>query len=391
MRVLMTGGGTGGHVNPALALADLLKRYLHDVEIAFVGTEHGIENELVPKSGYSLYHVHVSGFNRRRLISLDNLKALYYAAASPLEAKKIIREFKPDLVIGTGGYVSWPLIVAASRMKIPTIVHESNATPGLTVKKLQRYADEILVNFSETVNELPEANRVKCIGNPLRGEFGSNTKESAREKLGIASDEIYILSYGGSMGAEKINEAMLSVMRTYDATNEKVRHLHATGKIEYAESMRCFREAGLEGNDRIVMQEYIHDMAVQMAAADIVVCRAGAMTLTELAVMGKAAILIPSPNVTNNHQYKNAAALAKAGAAVLIPEKELTEERIVAEVKRLAEDQVARRALELRISAFSDPDTCKHFLGEIVYLMSDNRLHLSEEDIQAILNAIAAM
>ena len=391
MRVLMTGGGTGGHVNPAIAIADLLKKNIPGTEIAFVGTEHGIENRLVPQSGYSLYHVSVSGFSRRHLFSRANLKAAVRAITSPFEARRIVKEFRPDLVIGTGGYVSWPLIVAASRMGIPTIVHESNATPGLTVKKLQKYADEILVNFSETAQELTEADRVIRVGNPLRGDFGRYTKEEARRALGIRDDEVFILSYGGSMGAEKVNEAVLSVMSGYDREHTSVRHLHATGKIEYEECTRRFREAGLAGNDRIRVQEYIYDMPLQMAAADIVICRAGAMTLTELAVMGKAAVLIPSPNVTNNHQYKNAAVLAKAGAAVLVQEKELTGNRIVEEIRSLVEDGAKRSMLENRIRDFADNDTGKRVFRELVHLMGDNRLELPEEDVKAIGDAIAAM
>lgn len=391
MRVLMTGGGTGGHVNPAIAIADLIKKNIPGAEIAFVGTEHGIENRLVPESGYALYHVKVSGFDRKHLFSKTNLKAALSALLSPFEARKIIREFHPDLVIGTGGYVSWPLIVAASRMNIPTIVHESNATPGLTVKKLQRYADEILVNFSETAEELRDADRVIRVGNPLRGDFGRYNKREARKALGIRDDEVFILSYGGSMGAEKVNGAMLDVMRSYDTFSPSVRHLHATGRIEYEASMRQFSEMGLDQNPRIRMQEYIYDMPLQMAAADIVVCRAGAMTLTELAMMGKAAILIPSPNVTNNHQYKNAAVLAKAGAAVLVQEKELSAERIVSEVRSLVENREKRAALELRIQSFADTDTSKCVFRELVHLVGDNRLTLSEEDEKALGRAVAAL
>ena len=372
MRVLMTGGGTGGHVNPAIAIADMIRKNIPGSEIAFVGTEHGIENKLVPESGYALHHVKVKGFSRKHLISKANLEAAIYAVTSPLAARRIIRKFRPDVVIGTGGYVSWPLIVAASREGIPTIVHESNATPGLTVKKLQRYANEILVNFNETAEELKQAERVVRVGNPLRGDFGRFTKEEARRALGIRDDEVFILSYGGSMGAEKVNEAMLTVMKQYDVTNPMVRHLHATGKLEYEDSMRAYREAGLEGNERIRMQEYIYDMPMQMAAADIVVCRAGAMTLTELSMMGKAAILIPSPNVTNNHQYKNAAVLAKENAAVLLEEKELSEERIVSAVRELVENAELRASLERKITDFADEDAGRLVFREVVRLVGDH-------------------
>ena len=379
MRVLMTGGGTGGHVNPAIAIADMIRKNIPGSEIAFVGTEHGIENKLVPESGYALHHVKVKGFSRRHLISKANVEAAIYAVTSPLAARRIIRKFRPDVVIGTGGYVSWPLIVAASREGIPTIVHESNATPGLTVKKLQRYANEILVNFSETAEELKQAERVIRVGNPLRGDFGRYTKEEARQALGIRDDEVFILSYGGSMGAEKVNEAMLTVMKQYDLSNPSVRHLHATGKLEYEESMRAYREAGLDGNDRIRMQEYIYDMPMQMAAADIVICRAGAMTLTELSMMGKAAILIPSPNVTNNHQYKNAAVLARANAAVLLEEKDMSEERIVSTVRELVENADLRASLERKITEFADEDAGRLVFREVIRLVGDHHAETRSE------------
>lgn len=389
MRVLMTGGGTGGHVNPAIAIADLLKKHIPGSEIAFVGTERGIESSLVPKSGYPIHYVTVAGFSRKRLVSLTNLKAAYRAFTSPYEAKRIVKEFRPDLVIGTGGYVSWPLIVAASRMGIPTIVHESNATPGLTVKRLQKFADEILVNFAETAEELTEAKRVVRVGNPLRGDFGTLSREEARRALGLTDQDTFILSYGGSMGAEKVNEAMIAVMRDYVKKNPGVRCLHATGKIEYEAAMQAATEAGLIGNDRIAVQEYIYDMPLRMAAADIVVCRAGAMTLTELAVMRKTAVLIPSPNVTNNHQYKNAEVLRRAGAAVLIEEKDLTDESIVSEIRSLVESPERRKALESRIGAFADADTEKRILSEILALSDEKRLKLSDADRTALCGAVA--
>ena len=211
--------------------------------------------------------------------------------------------------------------------------------------------------------------------------------EEARRALGLTDQDTFILSYGGSMGAEKVNEAMIAVMRDYARSTPNVHCLHATGKIEYEAAMQAATEAGLIGHERIAVQEYIYDMPLRMAAADIVVCRAGAMTLTELAVMHKTAVLIPSPNVTNNHQYKNADVLRRAGAAVLIEEKDLTDEGIVSEIRSLVESPERRKALESRIGAFADADTEKRILSEILALSDENRLKLSDVDRTALRGA----
>ncbi|MBQ3127210.1 MAG: UDP-N-acetylglucosamine--N-acetylmuramyl-(pentapeptide) pyrophosphoryl-undecaprenol N-acetylglucosamine transferase, partial [Clostridia bacterium] len=293
MRVLMTGGGTGGHVNPAIAIANTIKLNDPDAEIAFVGTSRGIENKLVPAAGYPLYHVEVRGF--RRSLSPANLRAAWLAFVSPMRAKKLINEFKPDIVVGTGGYACWPVLVAAARMGIPTAVHESNAIPGVTVRRLQHYVDRVMLNFAEGGEYLDAKEKLMVVGNPLRGEFGTVSRAAAREKLGVSGYRRMILSCGGSMGAEPINDAMLALMRDYGLSHPDVLHVHATGALEYEAAKAKFAEYGLEGKDNLRLVEYIYDMPLQMAAADLVVNRAGAMTLSELAVQGKACLLIPSP------------------------------------------------------------------------------------------------
>ena len=301
MRVIMTGGGTGGHVNPAIAIANTIKRNDPDSEILFVGTERGIENKLTAAEGYPIRHVEIRGF--RRSLSLSNIKAAYLAFVSPIKAKKIVKEFKPDIVIGTGGYVCWPVLVAASKMGIPTAVHESNAYPGVAVCKLQPYVDRIWLNFEESAKHLSASEKIAHVGNPLRTSFGSVSREEARKKLGIEGKyDFYILSYGGSMGAEKVNDACLELMRDFGLENEGVLHQHATGSIEWKAAKEKFKELGLEKKENLVLSEYIYDMPLRMAAADIVISRAGAMTVSELAMMKKTSIMIPSPNVTNNHQ-----------------------------------------------------------------------------------------
>lgn len=360
MRVLITGGGTGGHVNPALAIANTIKQNDPDAVIAYVGTKRGIENKLVPKAGYPMYYVDVKGI--KRSLSPSNIKAAYLALTSPIKAKKIIREFKPDIVVGTGGYVSWPVVKAASQMGIPTALHESNAIAGVAVKMLQKSVDRIYLNFDKTGESL-SCDRAKLmkVGNPILGGFSSMTREEARKKLGIPDKYKYvILSYAGSMGAEKVNDAVLCLMREFTAKHPEVYHIHATGSIELELCTSQFKEMGLDKCENIELCEYIYDMPVRMAAADITINRAGAMTISELAATGKCSIFIPSPNVAENHQYKNAKVLSDAGAAALFEEKELTDgaKPLIEEVEKLLSDEGdelrAERSEKIRQFAVSD-------------------------------------
>ena len=316
MKVLMTGGGTGGHVNPAIAIADKIMEKEPGSNIAFVGTPRGIENKLVPAAGYKLYHIDIRGL--RRSLSVSNFRTVYLMAVSQIKARRLIRDFNPDIVVGTGGYVCWPLVNAASKMNIPTVLHESNAVPGVAVKLLQNKVDRIYVNFEATLSKLSHPERAKRVGNPLRGHFGELTREQAREKLGYNNKYRYvILSCGGSMGAERVNEEVLKLMRDYTSKDAAVKHIHATGSIEYEASKAVFQKYGLDKCPNLELCEYIYDMPLKMTAADLVISRAGAITLSELAVQRKPCILIPSPNVTDNHQYKNAKVLGDAGASLV--------------------------------------------------------------------------
>lgn len=324
MRLLMTGGGTSGHVNPALAIAETVAMNAPGSEIAFVGTPRGIENKLVPKAGYELYHVDVRGI--RRSLSPANLRAAYLAVTSPHEAMKIIDSFKPDLVIGTGGYVSWPVVKAAQSAHIPTMLHESNAYPGIAVKMLAHGADRVLLNFAKTAEYLTKCDPEKLVvvGNPLRAGFTPTAdKKAARHAIGADGYEKVVLSYGGSMGAQYVNEAVLAMMRDYTSHHPEILHTLAVGSIEWADANAMFDRYGLRDVPNLRLVEYIYDMPTEMAAADLIICRAGAMTISEVAMMRRPAIFIPSPNVTENHQYKNALVLAEAGGAVIIEEKDL--------------------------------------------------------------------
>lgn len=371
MRVLFSGGGTGGHINPALAMADIIKTNIPDAEIAFVGTPKGMENSLVPQAGYKLYHVEVEGI--RRSFSPRNVKALYLALTSPSKAKKLIKEFKPDIVIGTGGYVCWPALKAAAELGIPTLLHESNALPGMAVRKLQGVVDLIMTNFESTKELLSPDAKVLNVGNPLRSACTTYTKAEARKKLGIdESIDLVTLSFGGSLGAQELNRAACEMMSHFAREGKQdVRCYHVGGKRHYENACNFFAAYGLERDDRFVLMEYTSELPVYMAAADIVICRAGAMTLTEIAKMAKAAIIIPSPNVVDNHQYKNAKVLGDAGAAIVICEYELSEEgecKVCEAVDKIRLNAEYRASMERTIRSFAKDDVEKKIFDTIVEL-----------------------
>ena len=370
MRVLMTGGGTGGHINPAVAIANTIKKNHPDAQIAFVGTKRGKEKELVPQEGYPLYFVDVQGISRS--LTLRNIKALYLAWISPRRAKKLLLKYRPDFVVGTGGYACWPVMKAASEMGIPSAVHESNASPGLAIRKLQDHVDRIFINFEQTEAQIKEKNRHKVmyVGNPLREGFGGLSYENARKKLGLRQGEQMVLSFGGSLGAERINAAVLDLMGEYAANHPEVRVVHSCGTDNYADVYEEFCRRGLDGVPNVTLKSYIYDMPIQMAAADVIICRAGAVTISELAVMKKASLMIPSPNVADNHQYKNAKALADRDAVVLLEEKDMEAGRLTREVSALLSDSEKCRCMGENIAAFARSDANRLIYDELMRLSS---------------------
>ncbi len=354
MRVLLSGGGTAGHINPALAIADKIKREMPDAEIAFVGTPRGMENILVEKAGYEIFHVDVKGFQRK--LTPKNISVLWKALTSPIKAASIIKKFKPDIVIGTGGYVSWPVVKAAAKKKIPTAIHEQNAFAGVTTRMLSSFVDRVMISFEETRCQLKTKDeRIVLTGNPVRHELFEKNKEEEREKLGITSSK-YLLSYGGSLGARAINDACLEMLKNNSFENKDVFHTHAVGAYEWKKRAEEIKGLGkIKGGETL---EYIYDMPSRMCASDLVVCRAGAITLAELAVLGKPAILIPSPYVTDDHQLKNALVYERAGAAVVIEEKDLTCEKLKETVSELFfdEDRLSEMSRAARSLAVRDTD-----------------------------------
>lgn len=342
MRVLISCGGTGGHINPGLAIADIIKTKYPDTEFLFAGTPNGMESKLVPQAGYKMEPIKVAGFQRS--LSLENIgrnaKAVAYLITSGKRAKEIIKGFNPDIAIGTGGYAAGPVIRKAARMGIPTAIHEQNAYPGVTNRLLSKEVDYVMLTVKEALNFMDESKfRHSVTGLPVRSGINNKlTKAEARAKLGINGD-FTILSFGGSLGAGCINETMAETIKWHQGKKLPINHIHGYGGMGKDTFPQAMKAAGIPlKSDRLRITEYITDMDVCLAAADLVVCRSGASTLAELEAAGKASILIPSPIVAGNHQYHNAMVLGKAGAALVIEQKDVTPERIISEIEKLSAD-----------------------------------------------------
>lgn len=371
MKLLLTGGGTAGHINPALAIAELFETNSPDTTILFAGTPHGMERELVSKKGYPYLPIEVMGFSRS--LSPQNLRALYLAAVSPQKAKRMLCKLRPDLVVGTGGYVSWPMLSAAASLGIPTALHESNAIPGLTVRRLSSKVDLVLLNFSEAAEGLPNAKRVLHVGNPLRAGFNSLPRSSARARLGIPKEAKLIVSFGGSLGSEGINQAVLALWEGYALKNERIFHIHGVGRRYYKEFCKLVSNRLGALPERLQYREYLEEMPLLMAACDLLICRSGAMTVSEAARAGRASILIPSPNVVGDHQTKNAEALAALGAATVLQETGLTPDGITSAVARILESSAIQESMERAAAAFDIPDANRRIYTALSRLVREKK------------------
>ena len=338
MRVLIAAGGTAGHINPALAIAGALRAADPRPEIHFAGRQEGMEYRLVTRAGYPFHHIEVTGFQRKpSLKNLErNLVTVYNLARSGPRCRAILNEVDPDLVIGCGGYVSGPVVRAAAKRGIKTAIHEQNAFPGVTNKLLAPEVDLIFAAGEAAAQRLGQPEKTVVAGNPVRPEVFDWARRRAEARANLdAGDRTVVLSFGGSLGARRINEVVADLCAWEQKTGQNILHLHATGQYGVELFQQLEREKGFAPGAGLVVREYIDNMPELLAAADLVISRAGALTLAELEAAGRAAILIPSPNVAENHQYYNALELAKVDAAVVIEEKDLTGEKLVAEAARL--------------------------------------------------------
>ena len=336
MKVIMTGGGTGGHIYPAIAIADKIKERYEDAEILFVGTEKGLETKLVPENGYPIEFITVAGFNRKN--PLKNIEVMRKLHQGNKQAKKLMKDFQPDVVIGTGGYVCGPVVRAASKAGIKAYTHEQNAFPGMTNKLLESHVEKVFLGFREAGKYFKKPEKHVVAGNPVRKAFFEADMKTSREKLGFAEDDFVLLVFGGSQGAGRINKAMIKVIEALNGV-KGVHVCMATGTRYYDAILQELKEAmGAEPAENIHVLEYISNMDEYLSAADLVVSRSGALTVAEVTVCGKAAIFIPFPHATGNHQYYNAKAVADNGGAVIIEEADLTDEALVAEILKLKND-----------------------------------------------------
>lgn len=333
LRVLLTGGGTAGHINPAIAVAKHIRKKNPDADILFIGTKRGMETELVPREGFELKLIKVRGFKRK--LSFDIFITLKELFQGMIEARKLIKEYKPDIVIGTGGYVCGPVVLSAARLKIPTLIHEQNALPGITNRLLSRFVDVAAISFKDSERYFKRVKRLVYTGNPIRGELLETDRVTARKNLGVKENEKFVVIFGGSLGAKRINESVVDMIGRY-YKGEDCRILFGTGKQQYDNIIK--RLEGFKSSN-IDIVPYIYDMASAMRAADLVICRAGAITVSELTALGVPSILIPSPNVTANHQEHNARALEKEGAAVVLLEKDLNGLSLYREMTGLLKDR----------------------------------------------------
>ena len=370
MRVLIAAGGTAGHINPALAIAGALKKAAPEAEIHFAGRREGMEYGLVTRAGYPFHHIEINGFQRRLNAEniVRNVVAVWHLALSGPRTRRILNEVRPDLVIGCGGYVSGPVVRAAARRGIKTAIHEQNAFPGVTNKLLAKDVDVIFAAVPAAVEKLGAPQKTTVVGNPVRPEIFDQDRAAARARL-KAGDRTVILSFGGSLGARRINEVVADLAAWEQKQPRNILHLHATGSRGVELFKNLANEKGFSYNENLVVSEYINNMPELLAAADLVISRAGALTLAELEAVGRAAILIPSPNVAENHQYYNALELQKAGAALVVEEKDLTGEKLIAMVEELLAQPGRLAQMGRNAQSLAEPHSLDKIWTKLAQLM----------------------
>lgn len=370
MRALIAAGGTAGHINPALAIADKIVNVLPESKILFVGTPAGMEAKLVRKAGYDFYGIKMAGIQRS--LSFTNIKrnikaAYYYAAAFP-QVKKLIEEFKPDICIGTGGYVCGAVLREGARMGIKTATHESNSYPGMTTKLLSKTADKVFVFSEDCLKHLKYKDKCVITGNPLRNNIPIEEKQAARKRLGLP-DGFTILSLGGSLGANRINNAVAGLM-AWEQKKGGINHIHSYGGNGKDTFSGLLEENNVDSSsDRLILKEYIDNMYTCMCAADLIISRAGSMTLTEIMAIGRPSVLVPYPNATENHQYYNAKTLQDADAAILREDKELDSQWLISTTEKLLGDTIRLEAMGVNARLLARTNAADIILSEIIDLV----------------------
>ena len=370
MNVIFTCGGTGGHINPAIAVARMLRERRPEAKILFVGAVDGMERDLVPREGFQLETLKISNLQRRLTPAgvWHNLVTSCHIAGSLQKAKKIIRQFEPDVIVGTGGYASYPALREGIRLKIPTAIHESNAVPGLATKLVADKVDRIMVSFEESRNLYSRPERVVVTGTPVREDFLYHKKSEARKALGL-DDRPLVISYWGSLGAREMNKKIARFIQL-ECQQEPFQHIHATGSFGWRWMPDLIRQMGidLQKHPAVQLREYIYDMPMLMAAADLIICRAGASTISEVAASATPCIMVPSPNVTDNHQEKNARVLEARGAAMVLREEECDGDRLFEMVQTLLADPEKMASMRHALHQMAVVDAAERIYSTIMEL-----------------------
>ncbi len=361
MRVIYAGGGTGGHINPAISIADYAKTRDKEHKVLFIGTRSGLETRLVPKAGYDIEYIDIQGFDRKRL--LRNAATIRKLIKARSDCRRIIKEFKPDCVVCTGGYVSGPVMMAAAALGVPSLIHEQNVYPGLTVKGSEKYASYLALSFDETVNHMKDKSKCVVTGNPVRMQIINADRKLARKKLGIKRP--FVLIFGGSLGAAKINDTVINMLGRI-ISDDKIALTFGTGERNYSAVKAEIDRRGIKLNENVRVVPYIDNIADVMAAADITAARSGAITVSEIAVLRKPSVLIPSPNVVRNHQEQNAREFERRGAAAVITENELTADVLYDKIMRMLDDPAMLKSMSEALAPFAKTDALEKLYGLMI-------------------------
>ncbi|RXT15006.1 undecaprenyldiphospho-muramoylpentapeptide beta-N-acetylglucosaminyltransferase [Ammoniphilus sp. CFH 90114] len=364
MKIIVTGGGTGGHIYPALALAKKVMEQHPDGEVLYIGSDKGLEADIVPRAGFKFEAIEISGF--KRSLSLENMKTIIRFLKGVSASKKLIRDFGADAVIGTGGYVCGPVVYAAAKLGVPTMIHEQNVIPGLTNKFLSRYADRIAVSFSSSAQYF-STDKVVLTGNPRASEVAKADPQQGRASLDLRTNRKMVLVVGGSRGARAINEAFLEAVPVL-ANQKDLHFVYVTGEVHYENVVAKLKKGG-EIPSNVSIYPFIYNMPEVLAATDLIINRAGASFLAEITSLGIPSILVPSPYVTNNHQEKNARWLEDNGAATVLLEKDLTANTLVESIEQIIQDPIKWRAMGEAAKSLGEPLSVEKLYGELKELI----------------------
>lgn len=354
MRIVVSGGGTGGHIYPALSLIKEIKKQEANAEVLYIGSKDGLEAELVPRENIRFETIQISGFKRK--LSFDNVKTMIRFLKGVSKAKRMIKEFQPDVVVGTGGYVCAPVVYSAAKLGIPTAIHEQNSIPGLTNKFLSRYVQKVVTSFEEAGHYFPKEKTV-LLGNPRAQEVVHIDEANSHQEFELIKGKKTVLIVGGSRGARPINDAFIEALP--EVSKLDYQFIYVTGQVHFDKVMNEVKKVGNPAN--VIVKSFIHQMPQVLSSVDLIVCRAGATTLAEITALGLPSILIPSPYVTNNHQEKNARALSEKGATILRLERDMNAKTLIKDITAIFSEPGRWQEMHEKAMSLGMPDAATEF------------------------------